>query len=98
MASRVLVYGGLTGGVSWKGDISVGDHEPVTDAVPQIRLCWVLGRKVESFGGSVFPVFQSSVMFGIGGMNILSDAGRFPCSRAYAIERWRRGHPSAEHW
>jgi hypothetical protein len=57
MASRVLVYEGLTGDVSWKGDSLVGGYEPVTDAVPQIRLCWVLGGKVESFRGSVFPDF-----------------------------------------
>jgi hypothetical protein len=39
MASRVLVYEGLTGDVSWKGDLLVSGHKPVTDAVPQIRLC-----------------------------------------------------------
>ena len=50
--------------------LELGGHEPVTDAVPKIRLCWVLGGKVESFGGSVFPVFQSNVTFGIVGMNI----------------------------
>jgi hypothetical protein len=56
MASRVLVYEGLTRDVSWKGDSLVGGYEPMTDAVPQIRLCWVLGGMMESFGGLVFPV------------------------------------------
>jgi len=46
----------------------VGDYEPVTDAVPQICSCWVLGGNVESFEGSVFPVFQLNVTSAILGL------------------------------